>query len=502
MKKQLSKILSCLLVFMLCFSATWAQIKTLAVKKDFFKGSADMKSLRLNENSLAFMSNLNNKSVEIVGTDNNANKKWSATVEGYLQETVLLGNNLLVLVSTDFTFFTRANSTYKAYLISTDKGTILKEKVLFNGNNEYFTLPYLLVSKDKNTLTLATRETAMKRNIKIGAGTLAAVYTMKKMSDQSNKVKAFNVLTFDKDLNERGAISPELPEGEFIGIQKTINNDMYIAVSENKKGITISKYLPDSENAVKSLTEPYSYYSGLLGLAYLNEAITFYADTLTDNTVYICGSFKSNDDYITMLNKYDFSGDQHKRFKKTFTKAEVKGMEKAYKPLNKDKEFKDLHLAPAKSLELINLVIHENGYIMILSDNQINSNVSGPAMRISEGIILYNLDHNMAIRTISTIPRGFNTAIASTMNVFVKDENLYILASYSNHANFITARVNCNSGKLEDLQLIEPDKANSTDHADLAHAIFNDKNFIIPVLDAKMGIGKIKNDIQLYQFSW
>lgn len=501
MKKQVTSTLVGILCICLTLS-TQAQFKSIDSKKDFFKGSTSLTSLRLNKAAIAFVSNDSDKAVEIICTDNSSNKKWAARVEGYLQSAEVLGDNLLIMVSTDFTLFTKSNSTFKAYLINPDKGTIIKEKILFTGNNNYYTLPYVLISKDKKVLTLATRETAIKRNVKIAPGFVGAMYTLKKLSDQGNVIKAFNVLSYDENLVEKNAVSPVLPEGDFIGIQKTINDDIYVAVSQNKKGITISKYLPNTEKAIKSITEPYSYYGGFLNMGHLNESINFYADTINNNTVYISGSFKNGDDYITMFNKYDFASDKHKRFKKSFTKSEVKAMKKSYEPVNK--EFKKLKLAEAKDFELAMIAIHENGYFMVLSDHRTTqaTTMNSGLFHYSEGIIVYNLDQNLTIKTISTIPRDYLGKTPSSINLCVKDDYLYVFGSHEHHARFMVGKVNIATGKLEDVQSVEPAKANNSNFANLTNAIFSPSRIIMPVLDYKLAFGKIKFDVDLYQFSW
>ncbi len=500
MIKKTSGIILCLVIILLG-SNTKAQVTTAGYTKDFFEGSTALKTIRLNPNVIAFVSNDNNKAVEVNCTDNNSNRKWTARVNGYLQDVVVLGKNVLIIVSTDFTFFTRANSTYKGYLISGDKGTVIKEKTLFSGNNDYFTFPYSMISKDHKTYTLVTRETAVKRTVKIAPGFVGGLYLMKTMSDQANKVRAFNVLTFDENLEETTRVSPDLPNGDFIGISKTINGDTYIAVSENKKGITISKYLPNKEKAVKSVTEPYSFYGGFLGMGHLSELVSFHTDTISNNVAYMSGSFKSGDDYITMFNKYDFEGNQHKRFIKSFTRSEVRDMEKAYTPLNK--EFKKLKLAPAKNLELLDVVMHENGYFMFLSDKSYTTGTpNSPPVPYSEGIIVYNLDKNLAIQTISTIPRSYMGVEDAKLKIYSKKGSLYVLASHDNHANFMMAKINTKTGKLEDIQRAEPDKASKTDFASLSEAVMSDTKILLPVLDYKLAIGKIKFDVLLYQLGW
>lgn len=477
-------------------------MKTEGFSKDFFKGSTSNATVEINPAAIAFISNDNDKAVEINCTDHQSKTKWTARIDGYFQHAAALGKNLVVLVSTEYTFFTRSNSIFKAYLFNTDNGALIKEKVLFSGNNEYYTIPYQQVSKDKTTYTLATRETAVKRNAKVALPGVGAFYTIKKLSDQANRMNAFNVLTFDENLNEKSKISPILPDGDFIGMRKTINGDMYIAVSENKKGITISKYAPEAEKAVKSVTEPYSFYAGLIGADHLNDQISFYSDTINNNTVYISGSFKTGDDHVTVFNKYDFANGEHKRFKKIFTAAELKAMEKSYTPLNK--QFKKLQLAPAKFLELADVAMYENGYFIILSDYRLTPPVAGsPSRPFSDGIIVYNLDKNLAVRTVSTIPRFYMGALySSSMNVYAKNGALYVLASHQDNASMMVARINTASGKLEAITLAEPDKAGKSDYADIAKAVISDTGILLPVLDFKIAINKTKYAVHLYRLSW
>jgi len=123
MNKAFLSVFSMLLI--LGVNKSFSQVTSISIKKDFFKGSTSISSVRLNTNAVAFVSNDSDKSVEITCTDNNFNSKWSAKVDGYLHNAALLGNNLLVFVSTDFTLFTRANSTFKAYLLNFENGKVI-----------------------------------------------------------------------------------------------------------------------------------------------------------------------------------------------------------------------------------------------------------------------------------------------------------------------------------------------------------------------------------------
>lgn len=493
-----------LLFLVIGINKSYSQINTLSSKKDFFKGSTAMSSIRLNANSLAFVSNDSDKSVEIICTDNDFKNKWSAKVDGYFQNAALLGKNLIVLVSTEFTLFTRANSTFKAYLLNSENGRIIREKVLFEGNNEFLTIPYFIANHHNKSYSFAVRETAVKRSVKIAPGALAAIYLIKKLNDQIQKVKTFNVLTFDENLEQKEILSPDLPAGQFIGIQRTINSDLYTAVSDNKKGIIISRYLPGKDTPVKSVTEPYSFKSGLLGTDYLNDHLKFIADTINNHIVYVSGAFKSADNFIMLFNKYDFETDQHKRFTKNYTKTEVKALEKSYEPVNK--KYKKLSLASPGQLELVESVINENGYFLVVSDFQIippGFNERTPPVERSEGIIVYNLDKNMAVKTISTIPRYYSGIKRAEIKTYQKGKQLYIMAAHYDDAQFLLSEINTISGKVEEIRLISPEKAGRTDFPALSTAIISDHTVILPVFDYKsFTIGKIKFDVNVYRFGW
>lgn len=76
------------------------------------------------------------------------------------------------------------------------------------------------------------------------------------------------------------------------------------------------------------------------------------------------------------------------------------------------------------------------------------------------------------------------------------------MASHETHAKFVIGKINAQTGKLEMMQLTEPAKVGRTDYAGLDQAIISDNNIILPVLDRKLAIGKIKCDVQLYQLAW
>lgn len=492
------------ILLLLGSNKSFAQVSALRIKKDFFKGSTAVTSVRLNTSEVAFVSNDSDRSVEIICTDNDFKQKWSAKVEGYYQNAARLGDNLLILVSTDFTLFTRANSTFKAYLLNYKNGDILKEKLLFEGNNEFLTVPYFMASKDHKSYSFAVRETALKRNVKIAPGALGAIYLNIKLNNQFNKQKTFNVLTFNESLEQIEIVSPDLPAGQFIGIQRTINNDLYTAVSENKKGVTISRYLPGKDAPVKSVTEPYSFKGGLIGVDFLNEHIKLIADTLNNHTVYITGAFKNGEDFIMLFNKYDFEKDQHKSFQKRYTKDEVKGIEKSYTAVNK--KFKKLSLAPPKALELVDVIINDSGYFLVVSDFQYkpyDMMTKSQPQEYSEGIIVYNLDKSMSVKTISTIPRYYSGVVRADMKSYQKDNTLYIMAPHYGDAQFLLGKINMINGKVEEIMLVSPDKSGSNDYPCLSTSMVSDNSIILPVLDYKaFVIGKIKFDVNMYRFGW
>jgi hypothetical protein len=496
----MNTIFKFLVLFLLTFFTNTAF--TQSVKKDFFKGSTGVTSLRLNAGTLAFISNDNDRAVEITGTDNEFNNKWSARLDGYFHDAALVGNNLLVLVSTEFNFMLRYNSTFKGYLLD-PAGKVIKEKILFAGNNDYHTELYFMPSKDHNSYSLGIRETSVKRNVKIAPGTIGALYMIKKMSDEFNKVKSFHVITVNPDLEQTESISPDLPDGEFVGVQRTINKDLYTAVSENKKGVTISRYMPGKETAVETVFEPYSYYGGLLGIGYLSDCVKFMADTINNNTVYISGAFKNGDNFSIIFNKYDFAAKQHKRFKKTYTREELKELEKSYQPLNRD--FKKLTIAIPKELELIDAVIGKDNYSLIISDFVYHVRQAGevrPSTTMSHGIIVYNLDKDLGIKTISTIPRDHEGLVGASTKTYQNDNSLYVMSGHGWNAKFLVGKINTLTGKVEAIRVIEPEKTGMSDHAALDMAVISEKKIILPVFDFKTSFTKIKFDINMYHLNW
>ncbi len=478
------------------------QSQTTTKNTDFFKGSTAIQTFK-SGNLLYLASNENDKAVKIICTSDNLGKNWEQTVEGYMQFTGSLDNKVLVVVSTDFTLFTRANSIYKAYVLDAKTGKMLKEKVIFSGNNDYFTYPEVIVAKDRKSFSLITRETSMKRNVKLAPGGLGAIVLAKKMSAENNKIRAFTVTSFNAGLDVTEALSPALPEGDFIGAVKTINNDLYVAVSQEKKGITIAKFDSGQEKASKTITEPFDHSAGTLGIAKLNQFVKLFADTINNNTVYLKGSFKNDDDFICMLHRYDFALMNHKKFSKTFTKADFKAMEKAYTPLNK--EFKSLELGRSKDVELLKVLESDNGYLLIMGDvhdvpKTMGSNL--PPTFAANGIIVYSVDKDFKLKSVSTVPRRYDQVLYPEISAYYKNGAWYLFLSHDYRANVILAKLNEFSGQLEEIKLIEPNKASKSDLPGLSQLLVTDSHLFLPVMDPKMAFGKTKFDVNLYDIEW
>lgn len=490
-----------LFIFLLTgFSKLYSQSQTLGISKDFLKSSTDLQTVSLN-NVIAYVSNNSDKKVDIVATDYSLKKKWNLVLDGYLHTAENLGGNILILASTDFTLFTRFNSEFKAYLINTSTGKILKEKMLYEGDNSYHTIPYALMSRDNKRFTLATRETGLKRTMKVGVGAIGLLYTIKKTTENGNKIKSFNVATFDENLEPIEKISPDLPEGNFVGVERTVNNDLYIAVAENKKGITISKYPAGKDVSAKTVTESFSVSGGLFGLDQLNEHVHFAADTINNNTVYIWGSFRTDNEFLTMFNRYDFESGNHKKFNKVFTQQDIRELEKLYTPVNKD--LKKLSIAHPKFLKVKKAVIDDTGYYLVISDTQYSpASQSSPPSPFCDGIILFSLDKNLKEKSLLTIPRAYSGVYSAQYAMYKQNSKMYLLTSIGDRAQFLAAKINTESAKLESLQVIEPDNSGRADEPNLNNAVLTGNALILPAWDFKAAFGKIKFDVNLYQLRW
>ncbi|WP_207420304.1 hypothetical protein [Desertivirga brevis] len=501
MKRQFFRVLFS--GFLLC-STTGLMAQTQTRTPDFFTGSTHVKSF-IHGGQVILLSSENDKQVKIVNSTPGMKKNWEQTIDGSLMFGASLEDKILIVVSTDFAAMVGGNnSTYKAAVLNPKDGRIIAEKVIYNGNNDYVTISDFAVSKGKKTFSLFARETSVKRNVKVAPGAIGAILVAKKMDNNANIIRSFSVSTFNSNLEITDKVFPVLPKGDFVGAATTNNNDLYVAVAEDKKGVTIAKYEAGKDKATATVVEPFNHSAGFLGTAKLNDYLSLITDTLHNNRVYLSGAFKNDDEFICIFNKYDFGTNQHNRFKKSFRKADLKAFEKSYTPINK--QFADLELGSATGVEVLGVMFSEDKYLVALGDVHYVPSSPGsrlPATYNANGMLIYNLDDNLVEKSVSAIPRSYENVPRPSFTSYYKDNAWYLFASDDWRAKFSVAKINATTGKVEDLKLIEPDKAGKGDVAELSEMVITDKYLILPVKDIKMSFSaKFKYDVHMYQINW
>ncbi|WP_207426712.1 hypothetical protein [Pedobacter sp. SYSU D00535] len=475
--------------------------QTINKTADLIEGSTGITTFKSGD-QLYFASKDNDKAVKLVALSSSGAKKWEQSMEGYLQHAGCLGGKVLVVVSTDFTLFTRENSTYKAYLLDSKTGKIENQKLLFNGNDEYYTELDVVVGKDAKTFSLIIRETGVKRNVKVAPGALGAMVVAKKMANEAKEVRRFTTMSFNSSLEVIEALSPVVPAGEFIGAVKTLNNDLYIAVCDGKTGVSITRFEAGKEKPSKTVTDSYDYVGrGLLGGGTLGEQLRLFSDTINNNVVYISGSFQEKDEFVCVFNKYEFNSGNHKKFKKSFTRDEFKAFEKGYTPVN-SKDFKSLELGSTKDVELLQILESDNGYLLLLSDVHKQQLGAAPPTFKANGLLVYSMDKDLNIKSVTALPRKVNNRSTPEIQAHHKNGTWYVFASHEDKGRMLQAKVSSNSGKVEEIKLIEPPKVAGDSVGNISSMLFTDQGYFLPVLDMKTAFGKIKFDVDLYQISW
>ncbi|WP_207535654.1 hypothetical protein [Desertivirga arenae] len=428
-------------------------------------------------------------------------KNWEQTVEGSLMFSTDLEDKILVIVSTDFAASVGGNnSTYKAFLLDARDGKVIHEKVIYEGNNDYLTVAEFVVSKNRKTFSLIARETSAKRNFIVAADANGSLWAARKMANNASAIRKFSVSAYDSHLATIDKVFPVLPDGDFIGAAKTINGDLYVAVSEEKKGITIAKFEAGKEEVSAMVLEPFGLSSGLQGQGSLN----LITDTHRNNTAYLTGGFTNGPEYTYILNKYDFGTNKEVSFRKSFRKADLKTLEKSFVPLNK--QFSRLDLGSVSGLNLLSVAFPADGYLIALSDVRYLPGTPGskiPPTYTANGILVYNLDSNFVVKSASAIPRAYGNVTRPSFRSDLRDNSWYLFASDEWKAKFAVAKINASSGKIEDLKMIAPEKVGKGHVPDLAEMTITDSQLFLPVKDPKPSLGyKLKYDVHMYRLDW
>lgn len=454
---------------------------------------------------IIMLSNENDREVKIVSSSKEMKKDWEQTLDGSLVFSGNLSDKILVVVSTDFTaMFGGNNSTYKAIILNPLDGNMIVEKVIYNGNNDYLTVPEFVISDNGKTFSLFARETSIKRNFKLAQVANDAPWLTGMIDLNVSKIRSFSVSTFNTELVTIDKVVPTMPPGIFIGAVKAINNDLYIAVSERDKGVIIAKYEAGKNNATSIMIEPYAPEFKQIAEPKRYQGYNLMVDTHRNNTVYLTGVFKSEAESFFIFNKYDFGNNNQIHFRKSWKKADFKALERSFMPVNK--ELSELELGNISGMRILGVAFSKDNYLVALGDvHGLPASQGGvlPATYTANGILVYRLDSDLVEKSVAAIPRSYSNEHLPSFKSYLNNNSWYLFASDKWKARFTVAKVDVSSGKTEDLRIIEPEKAGKGQVAGLSEMAITDDYLVLPVKDAKISFGnKQMYDIHTYSIGW
>jgi WD40 repeat protein len=498
-KKNMKKILYLLLFTGLNFSG-YAQVKETIFLPEVLKNVTGMRKVTLPNNNIAYISNDNDGKVEIDVYDTNLKSIWTKTFSGNSQAVTLFGDNLLFFETTDKTLMNGSNSEFKAFLINPTDGAILKQEILFSGNNNYVTIPYLLVCKDNKSFYFGIRETNLKRGVKIGFGVIATIATIKKIDDNGNKINSFRIKKFDNNLKETSEYYPDLQEGDLMNLALSPDEKLFIATSKDSE-IKVSKYDFTSPKPVKVLSEYVSFDSGLFKMDRVSNYLKITTDSVNKDVVYLVGTLDNRKASETIFNKYDFAKGNIKTFSQIYDKDMLKELEKSYTLSHPD--LKKVSYLGTGGMKLEGFNIIEGNYYLCIGYNSLDMRPSsGPSFTNSMGLVFLKLDKNLDLQYSTAIPRMMNSVYSARISLVQKNNEFYLFTNHEKKGTFISCNINLADGKIKALQVISPSKAATFDISDVSNIHLVGKDIIIPLSENKVNsFGTPRANISLVKYT-
>lgn len=500
----MKKLIPILILFLLSQSNfSKGQVKSNSVLENVFSDDVmDLHVVSLDDKSVAYISSNTNNELNVICTNNDLQTKWNRKIDGYYLNAFQLGKNLLVVYNTNYKLLQGGEvGDYKAVLLNSLSGEIIAEKMLYGEPNIYIQKSKSFISLDKKTFTFSIAKTQDKKGMKLAPGMIAAVIISTNTYNNSFKTREYSITSFNEKLELIDKVYPELPSGELLGMAKSSTGNTFIAMADNKLGVTISKFKPGQEKSTSTMTDDYYIKSGLFGDNHLSEYLTFMADSLVEDVVYLSGCFKNYGDRTYIFNKYDFKANKKFNFQKDLSKDEAKRISKLVAP---NKNYKDFFLGSVDSLRFEKLININDEHFIILTSKRFERGTQPNSMAVfyaANGLLIFRLDKNLEEKEILTIPRSYgNTFNHAEFNSRVDNNVLKIATSEGRKNELLILEIDLIKGEVIKMQTIQPKNVDGSSSLVVKASILEENSITLPVKDFQML--KRRASASLHKISW
>lgn len=483
---MIKKLLFCFLALLPFISS--AQDDAMAVVKNFYKGADNGSSSFIWNDHINIMQfTRSNDKFDIVAVNDQVQLLWKTSLNGYIISACKFKDKILAVAATDYSSAKQHNNTFKGFLIDPANGKVLLEKVIYDGQQQYLTYPFIFTG-DGSFFKFALRQSAVERRIHIGI----AFVSDNSWSKQIRATKDMDVIEFNDKLEPVKKLKPVITDGTFINMTCNNQGDLFTAWYNAGK-VNMVKYDKDKNLPSAALEEAIS-----LDKDILDDTRSFFIEPSkkNGNILYYSFTFKNQDKETELaVGKLDFSALKDKYVNEIFTKDHTKDIRKSYVQVNKKlgtPDFGDL-----KGLQVRAFNDIDDHLIVTLSSYVYSRGSYGGGWTTEYSTILNNYDTDLNFKFQYIIPTGSSPNRYSENGYYHKNNKFYVITNDQQGMvteNGVYSVFDLTNGRCDKIELLSKKKIANSKPALGSKALWFNNSFVVPYDDG--------GDITLQQNSY
>lgn len=464
--------------------------------KDFDKSITDITtSFKLNEHVSVFQMNLDNDKFDLIAVDDNMKMLWKSTFKGFSLGAGKFKNKILIVASTEHSYFKGANNTYQGFIIDPETGKTLLDKIIYTSNSGHMEYPRLFFIEDGSFFTLTVRESEVDRKMH-----MPIPGVISKVESDEAKTNNITVTNFNDQLEPEFTFKPTVPKGLFADINANNHGDIFVTGYDKESGaLSTVKYNAGSKEPGPILEQTINAKdNGQLKKPY-NVIYTF-ASVSSPNVLYLGAIYKTTEkeDQLGLI-KYDFATKTKKFIAEAFTKDHIKELEKGYERINKDIDKPDIGLS--RNLDLRYIDEYDGKLIAIVSGHRVDIGVN-TSWASENALIINAYDLDLSLKFQQLLPAQ-NSYIGKflPLGYHFDKGRLRILATYQTSSvslKGLYSELDLETGKWIKQELLSKKKLDNGDYVEGDAAIWSPTSYIVPYM-SKASMFNQKYDVILQQ---
>jgi len=478
-----------------------AQDENPPLVKDFYKGVRSIpQSFELNDHVNVMQFNLDDHNFDVVAVDEQMQVLWKTNLQGYMITTRKFRDKILAVAATDFSNVKRNNNTFKAYIIDPATGKVLVEKVIFDGNPDYFTFPFVFTG-DGNIFKFAVRQSAFTRRMHVAMPSLLALVSINSYEKEYNQTTDFDVIEFNDKLEPINKFKPVFNTGTFIGMDCNKAGDTFIAWY-NEGSLDFVKYVEGQSTPSKPISASIALKKNATDSFGID--IVVQACVTNNNALYYALSFKNQDKENEMgVGKLDFSNGKEEYVNEVFSKDHVKEIKKSYVTVNK--KLHSPNLGPVSAIDVKGFY-QKNGNVMVALTSTAYSSAMNGGTWVDEYNVLINCyDADLKFKFQQLIPTSYAVPERHLpIGFHIANNKLYVLSNDKEGMTTLYgtfATIDLTTGACDKIYWLSKKKISNSDAAASSSVLWFPGSFVIPYLDLR-GFSGRKYDITLQKNSY